>query len=233
MTSLSHESPNLRQHFHDGGSGVWIENGQIRSGDFNDGRLLCAETDIEAGLGGTAQFELANALTAMAIASCLGVDDETIAQAICAFETTPDILPGSFNVFDVDAFRVVVDAAAPSWRLRPLLRAVNPRNHRRQLCVLGGLETLPEHDLPEIGRLLGRRQGAIIVHSTTDVHLVERFRHGIAANDYPPVFIHLPTERRALNWALKTARPDDLLLMLTGPDPGPALRAVGRRTGSP
>lgn len=233
MTSLSHESPNLRQHFNEGGSGVWIEDGQIMAGDFQHGRLLCNETDIRSGLGGAAQFELANVLTAAAIASCLGVNEETIAEAICTFETTADILPGSFNVFEVGAFRVVVDAAAPSWRLRPLLRAVNPRNHRRQLCVIGDLGSLPQHDLSEIGRLLGRRQGAIIVHSTTDEQLIDQFRRGIAANDYPPFFIHLPTERRALNRALKTARPDDLLLVLTGPDPGLALRAIGRRLDSP
>ncbi len=232
LTSLSHESPNLRQHFDEGGSGVWIEDGHIRSGDFQHGRFVCDEVDIQAGLGGAAQFEVANALTATAIASCLGVDEEIIAEAICAFQTSADILPGSFNVVDVNAVRVVIDAAAPSWRLRSLLRAINPRNHRRQLCVIGDLESLAEHDLPEIGRLLGRHQGAIFLHSTTSDPLVERFRQGITANDYPPVFIHLPTERRALNQALKTARQDDLLLVLTGPDPGPALRAVGRWMGA-
>lgn len=228
VTSLSHESPNLRRHFEHGGSGVWIDDGNIRSGDFGDFRSLCAEADIRSGLGGAASFELANALTAIAIASCIGVDDETIAQAICAFDTTADILPGSFNVYAVGEYRVVVDGAAPSWHLRPLLRAVNPGNRRRQISVLGNLERLPEHDLPEIGRLLGRHQGAIVLHSSTRQDLIERFKRGISANDFPPVVIHLPTERRALNRALKTARADDLVLILTDGDPGPSSRAVAR-----
>ncbi len=228
VTSLSHESPNLRRHLERGGSGVWVEGANVRSGDFDDFRSLCAEADIRSGFDGTVQFEIANALTAIAIASCIGVDDGTIARAICEFQTTADILPGSFNVYSIDPYRVIVDTAAPSWHLRPLLRAVNPGNRRRQLSVIGNLEQLPEHDLPEIGRLLGRHQGAIILHSSPDLHLVERLKRGIAANDYPPVVIHLPTERRALNRALKTARADDLVLILTGVDPGPSIRAIGR-----
>lgn len=228
VTSLSHESPTLRRHIESSGSGVWVEGDHIRSGDFRDFRTLCADTEISATLDGAAHFELANALTAIAIASSIGVDDETISAAICAFETTADILPGSFNIYSVGAYRVVVDSAAPSWHLRPLLRAVNPGNRKRQISVLGDLERLPEHDITEIGRLLGRHRGAIVLHSSTRHDLVERLKKGIAANDYPPVLIHLPTERRALNRALKTARADDLVLILTDTDPGPSLRAVGR-----
>lgn len=228
MTSLSQESPNLRQHFEQGGSGVWIDGSEIRSGDFGDVRSLCVEADIRSSLAGAAQFELANALTAIAIASCIGVDDDTIVRAICEFETSADILPGSFNVYSVDDHRIVVDGAAPSWHLRPLLRAVNPGNRRRQITVIGNLERLPEHDLPEIGRLLGRHLGAIVLHTSTRQELIAKLKRGIAANDFPPVVIHLPTERRALNRSLKTARADDLVLILTGDDPGPSIRAVGR-----
>ncbi|MEJ7900224.1 MAG: hypothetical protein WKF63_00145 [Thermomicrobiales bacterium] len=228
VTSLSHESPSLRQHFEEGGSGVWIDGNAIRSGDFDDARSLCMETEIRCCLAGAARFELANALTAIAIASCIGVDDDTIVRAICEFETTPDILPGSFNVYSVNDYRIVVDGAAPSWHMRPLLRAVNPGNRRRQISVIGNLERLPEHDLPEIGRLLGRHFGAIVLHSNGRQELMSRLIRGIAANDFPPVVIHLPTERRALNRALKTARADDLVLILTGDDPGPSIRAVRR-----
>lgn len=228
VTSLSHESPNLRQHLDHGGSGVWIEDSQIRSGDFNAYRNLCHENEIGASLDGAAQFEISNALIAIAIASSIGVDDDTIIEAICAFETIADILPGSFNVYTVDGYRIVVDRAVPSWHLRPLLRAVNPGSRRRQLSVLGDLERLPEHDIPEIGRLLGRYRGAVVLHSTKRHDLIERLKRGIAANDFPPVVIHLPTERRALNRALKTARADDLVLILTDADPGPSNRAISR-----
>lgn len=229
MTSLSRESPSLRRHLAHGGSGVWIDGSDIRLGDLDANTALCSVQSIRSGHDGAAQFQIANALTAIAIASSIGVDRYSIAKAICQFEATAEILPGSFNDFPNGDFRAIVDGAAPSWHLRHVLRAANPRNRRRQITVLGDLERLPESDIREIGRLLGRHRGAIILHSNKSPQLLERLRKGIAANDLPPVVIHLPTERRALNRALKTARPDDLVLMLTGPDPGPSIRAINRQ----
>lgn len=230
MTSLSNESPNLRRHLEAGGAGVWVESAIVLSGDTDASRSLMMENDIASGLNGSVQFEVSNALTAIGLASIIGVDSETIAKAVREFETSPEILPGSFNVLAVDQFRVIVDSAVPSWHLRGLLRCANPRNRFRQISVLGDLSDLPESDLPEVGRLLGRHQGAIILHSNSDYKLVDALRRGISANDFPPIVIHLPTERRALNRALKTARPDDLVLILTNSDPGAALRAVQRQT---
>lgn len=229
MTSLSRESPNLRRHLEHGGSGVWIDGDDVRLGDLDTTAVLCAVPSIQSGHGGAAQFQIANALTAIAIASSIGVDHDTIADAICAFRTSSETLPGSFNDFVVGDFHVIVDGAAPSWHLRHVLRAANPGNRRRQITVLGDLESLPESDVREIGRLLGRHRGAIVLHSSKSPHLLESFRSGIAANDFPPVVIHLPTERRALNRALKTARADDLVLILTSTDSGPAIRAISRQ----
>lgn len=229
VTSLSRESPSLRGHLEQGGSGVWVDGRQIRSGDIDSAQSLCDVRSVASGLNGHAQFQVANALTAIAVASSIGVDDATITEAICTFRSTPDVLPGSFNVYTLDTYRVFVDGSVPSWHLRPLLRTVNPGNRRRQITVLGDLERLPAHDIWEVGRLLGRHRGAIILHSNEGSHLLETLRKGIAANDYPPVVIHLPTERRALNRALKTARADDVVLILTDLDPGPATRAVSRQ----
>ncbi|MGI8963466.1 MAG: Mur ligase family protein [Thermomicrobiales bacterium] len=229
MSSLSGESPNLRRQLEHGGSGVWVDGGDVRLGDLDATSVLCDVQSIQSGHRGAAQFQVANALTAIAIASSIGVDRNTISKAICEFQSAADILPGSFNDFPDGAYRVIVDGAAPSWHLRHILRAANPGNKRRQITVIGGLERLPESDVREIGRLLGRHRGAIILHSNKSARLFDFLRGGIAANDFPPVVIHLATERRALNRALKTARPDDLVLILTGPDPGPSIRAITRR----
>ena len=228
ITSLAKDAPLLRQHLAAGGSAVWIVDDEIRCGEEDDFQTICQTTDLRCGYGGTVQFELANALTAIAIACAIGIDARTVTEAITRFETSADILPGSFNVYEVETWRVVVDGLVPSWHLRTLLRSVNPGSRRRQITVVGDLDTIPGHDVREVGRLLGRHAGAIVLHSNKDYRRVDAFRRGIAANDYPPVMIHLPTERRALNRALKTVRPDDVVLILTNADPGPATRAVTR-----
>jgi cyanophycin synthetase len=228
LTSLSRESPNLRYHLSAGGSAIWMEHDALVCGDNADVNRLCSGADVACSLDGTVQFQLSNALTAAAIASTIGIDADTIAASLRAFTASPDMLPGSFNTFEVNGYRVHVDGASPSWHLRSLLRAVNPGNRHRQLTVLGNLEGLPVNDIREVGRLLGRHKGAIILHSNKDPVLLDSLRRGIASNDYPPIVIHLPTERRALNRALKTARTDDVVLILCDADPGPSLRALRR-----
>jgi len=228
MTSLSLESPILRNHLENGGSGIWQIDEAIRIGDETESQELCQVLSLPSCLAGDAPFELANAMTASSTAFALGVDIPTIAAALFDFKTAPDILPGSFNVFTSGFFRAVIDSASASWFLRPLLRAVNPSNTRRLITVIGDLQHLPADDVQEVGRLLGRHHGAIVVHSSQESRELTLFRKGVSANRYPPLIIHLPTERRALNRALKTARPRDEILILADGDPGPSIRAVTR-----
>lgn len=228
ITSFAVESPMLRDHLGRGGSGSWISKGMIRIGDESESHDLCRVDSLPACLDGDAPFQIANVMAAASTAFAVGVDTATIVATLTDFETTPDILPGSFNVFRSGPFRTIIDVVSPSWFLRPLLRAVNPSNQRRLITVIGDLEHLPIDDVQEVGRLLGRHHGAIVTHSNTGSRALARFRKGISANAYPPPIIHLPTERRALNRALKTTRPRDELLILVSGDAGPSIRAVMR-----
>ncbi len=233
VTALSRESPILRHHLEMGGSGVWVEDDHVVGGELVDNVTICHVNDLACGHHGTAQFQIANALTAIAIASAIGIDRATTMAALSVFLTTADVLPGSFNSYQAGNLRIVIDTLVPSWHLRPLLRAVNPGNHRRQITVIGDLDGLPADDVREVGRLLGRHPGAIVLHSNRDSRRVDAFRRGIAANDYPPIVIHLPTERRAINRALRTVRGEDVALFLTSTDAGAATRAVQRFLVSP
>lgn len=230
ILSLSEESPVIRGHLRDGGAGAWQRDGHIFLGERDAQLSIGNMTDFPVTLSGTASSQTANLLAAATTAYAVGVDIPTIICALQHFRTHPDILPGSFNVFDKGSFRAVVEQIGPSSTLRHLLRSINPGNRRRQITVIGNLADMSPPETQEIGRLLGRHHGAIIVHSNPDVGEIDQFRRGIAANDYPPIVIHLPTERRALNRALKTARGDDVLLVLNQGDPSVAIRALTRFT---
>ncbi len=232
VSSLSKESPALRDQLLAGGSGAWQRESELSLGDRDEHLPLGNVNDFPITLRGAASNQISNVLIAASTAYAVGIDILTIVRALRSFHPDPDILPGSFNIFEKGAFRAFVDHACPSPTLRPLLRAVNPGNARRQITVVGKLSGFPPNDIQEIGRLIGRHHGAIILHSNTDRQVVDQFRRGIAANDYPPVVVHLSTERRALNRALKTAKGDDVLLVLCDRDPGTAIRALTRFTSS-
>jgi UDP-N-acetylmuramyl tripeptide synthase len=197
---------------------------RAKAADAADSRL---DTCIVA-LPPSATMQVSNLLSAASAAFALGVDLTTIADALREFLPAPETLPGSFNVFDGPSCSAYVDCLTSTAGLRMVLRAINPGGKRRQLTVLGDLSAFAPDDVNEIGRLLGRYQGAIILHSNPRSRILDAFRRGISANQFPPVVIHLPTERRALNRALKTVRPEDVLLVLHQGEPGMALRAIDR-----
>lgn len=228
IASLSAESPTIRQHLEDDGSGAWQQDGALLIGEAGTHVPLGHVAEFPVTLRGAAPHQIANLLSAASTACAVGVDISTIHDALVQFRTEPDILPGSFNVFDHASFRAIIDRAGPPLTIRSLLRVVNPGNRRRQISVIGDLSGLMLTEVHEIGRLLGRHHGAIIIHSNVVSGTLDEFRRGIAVNDYPPLVIHLPTERRALNRALKTARSEDVLLVLYQDDPGMAIRALAR-----
>lgn len=229
VIALSRESPILRRHLAEGGSGAWVTDRGIYLGTAERSERICSTDDCPLTLNGEASYQVHNVLTALAIAAAVGIDHSTIRAALSDFRGTPTILPGSSNIFDHGMFRAVVDQCAPSWYLRPLIRAVNPHGKQRLITVLGDLSVLPDTDVPEVGRLLGRHYGAIVLHSNQDEDVVEQLRRGIASNAYPPVVVHTTTERKAINRALKTIRADDVILFLTQNDPGPSIRAIERK----
>ena len=88
-------------------------------------------------------------------------------------------------------------------------------------------------EIAETGRILGRYPGAILLYENVDQARLDAFRHGITANEYPPLIVHLPTERKAINRALRTVREGDVLLMMPSGDPSVSCRAINRFMDQP
>ena len=229
MVGLSRDTPLVRNHIQAGGTAVWTKDQRIMIGSRETVANLGSVTHLPFALHGSIGFQVHNALMATAIARSCGIPAETIATALTRFEVSPSDMPGSFNVLPVEDSVVVVDQPAPSWFLRTTLRGLTHlQPGHRLITVVGKMENVPDEDLTETGRLLGRAGGALILHSTTDQP--ERsalLRQGIAANEVPPVVIHVGTERQAITRVLAMLRPDDLAFVLAD-QPTSVLRALNR-----
>ena len=231
VTAVSKESPILRDRLSQGQHGIWLEGRTLVCG----GSLTAPPTPVidldrlPLTLDGDATFQASNAMTAIAVCLALGLDVPSIRDGLDGFETDPRSMPGAFNTFTYNGARLVVDRIDPSWFLRPVLRAINPGASARQITVVGPLSDFPLDDVKEVGRLLGRYAGAIMVHSCEEDDWLREFRKGVSTNRVPPVIAHLATERRAINRLLKSARKHDALLILTN-TPMLATRAIQRAT---
>lgn len=103
---------------------------------------LMEAAEIPATLGGQADFNIANAMAAAAIALAQGVAPETVRLALSTFQSSYELNPGRLNVVDIGGVRFIVDYAhnpAGMAALADLVRKLRP-NYTRVLglvCIPG------------------------------------------------------------------------------------------------
>src|SRR5690606_19562032 len=122
----------------------------------------------------------------------LNVPDAAIRQGVQTFDPDPVRLPGSCNIFQKGGATIVLDSARHVWTLKSLIRGIRHQPHRRTIIVAGFFSHLPEDQIVEAGRLLGRLGGVVILHAETDRPITELLKEGIAQNTIPPLVLSMP-----------------------------------------
>jgi cyanophycin synthetase len=149
----------LRQHVERGGLAV-VREADAGGGELvvhHDGRrrLLMRAAEIPATLGGLAEFNVQNALTAAAMAIGHGVDIQTVRLALATFGTSFEQNPGRLNIFDGHGFRVIADYAhnaAGLIALRSLLTKLRPM-YGRQIGMISIPGDRRDDDIREMGEV--------------------------------------------------------------------------------
>ena len=214
LVGISADTPVLRRHILHGGDACWVENGTITIRESDLTQSISDVREMPWTRDGTIPFAVQNALIATAIARSCGIPERQIAAGLASHEARPESMPGSFNVFDVDSATIVVDRPMPSWFLRTALRASANLGSGRQIRVAGPMSDVSTDDLTEVGRLLGRFGGVLIVHGDWPPQRLEQLRLGAAGNTVPPIFLQALDERTAVQQALTMLRAKDVLLIL-------------------
>ena len=226
LFGLSRDTPLVRHHLDRRGLAAWLEDDQLRVGTDGANSPVVGVRDLPFALQGTASFQIANALAATIVAAGCGIPFDVIGRGLATHEVPVSDLPGSFNLLHVHGATVIVDRPAHPWFLRSTLRAVGQVPASRLIRVVGQLEGVETGDLVEVGRMLGRDHGAILLHSANvDPVRTKALRAGITSNDVPPLVIHSRNERSAIRALLKMLRPDDVAMVLAD-QPAPVLRLL-------
>lgn len=228
LVGLNRETPLVRSHLQHGGSAAWLDDDQLLVGVSARPDVVAHVSHFRLCQSGAIGFQVHNALLAASIARACGVPLAAISRALRRFDASLRLMPGSFNIVSFRGATIIVDRPAPSWFMRIALRAVAHLGGRRLLTIVGRMDSVPEDDLVETGRLLGRGAGALILHSNdADAKRVELFRTGMLVNEVPPVVVSTGSEQQAVNRALSMLRPDDTVLILAD-QPAAVVRALER-----
>jgi cyanophycin synthetase len=219
-------SASLGRHLADGGLVVAREPSS-RGGELviHDGgrRLSVLHADeIPATLQGLAEFNVANALAAIAIGYAQAVPLETIAAALRDFNSSHADNPGRFNVHDGHGFRIIVDYAHNAAAMRAmgdLIARLRPTVGR-----VIGVVSIPgdrrDADILEMGQIAAELFDDLIFRERPDGRgraagsVVTLLTDGALAAGFPVDRLHrILSETEAIEAALRMAQPGDLVLV--------------------
>jgi cyanophycin synthetase len=222
---MDEENPVIRDHRRERGRAVVLR--QTRAGemltlleDKEETSLLLA-AEIPATLGGRVRANIANALTAAAVAVARDVQLECIRDALRAFSTDFGQTPGRFNLLDVAGRQVVMDYAHNVAALEAIgdfvKRTAAPRSigvitvpgdrrdeDARAFGLLAGM-IFDEVVVREDGNLRGRERGemaAILRKAVLDAGMLEDKVHTVT------------DEVGAADAGVDLAAPGDLVVVL-------------------
>lgn len=184
--------------------------------------FLMKASAIPATFDGMAEFNVANALAAIAMAHCHGVPLTVIRMAMQGFATSFEQLPGRMNVFDGHGFRAVVDYCHNPDGLKEISKMVGNMRpaYQRTLGLIGIAGDRRDEDILEMGALAARTFDIIVFKEDGELRgrdpstIAGLLRKGALSTGCTPDRIKVVlNEAEAVDVALRMAENDDLLFM--------------------
>ena len=219
-------SPLLREHVDEGGMAVVREPGP-EGGTivfYDDGRrdIIMKADDIPATLHGMAEFNIANALAAIAAALAQSVPILTIRSALANFRSTFEQNPGRLNVHDSHGFRVIVDYAHNAAGLEALGKVVKGLSHRykRSIGAVSIAGDRRDEDIIEMGRIAAEIFDVLIFREDPYTRgrprgeVMGLLKDGALQAGRAPEHLHLIAgEKASTAAALAMGQPGDLIVI--------------------
>jgi cyanophycin synthetase len=217
----------LRDHIADGGFAVVRKevNGRCEIVIHEDGEetFVMDPAEIPATIDGMADFNVENALAAVAMSYLHGVSIKAIRNGLRAFTTSFEQSPGRLNVHDAHGFRAIVDYAHNPHGLSALGVLVG-RLKLRYERLIGMVSTAGDRrdqDIREMGALAARIFDTIVFREEDDLRgrkpgeIAALLQEGAcAAGCEDHRILQVVAEQEATETALRLARPGDLVVLI-------------------
>ncbi|HEX8374985.1 MAG TPA: Mur ligase family protein, partial [Geminicoccaceae bacterium] len=216
----------LRRHLEEGGLAVVREptpDGGELVVHHDERRLpLMRAAAIPATLGGLAEFNVQNALAAIAISFAHGLPPSVIRSALATYESSYEQCPGRLNVFDGHGFRVILDYAhnpAGMAAIGHLVRGLRPR-HGRCIGMVGCPGDRRDEDIRAVGATAAGAFDELVFRERPeqrgrpDGQVMSLLTEGALAAGLPRERVRLVADEfEALEACLRAARPGDLVVL--------------------
>jgi cyanophycin synthetase len=216
----------LSDHIEDGGMAVIREPGDdggcIVLHDGGRREVVMRAAAIPATLHGQAEFNIANACAAIAMAAAHGVPLITIRSGLATFQSTYQQNPGRLNVHDGHGFRIILDYAHNAAGLNALGKVVTGlrRRYPRSIGIISVPGDRRDGDILEMGRISAQLFDQLVFREDPATRgrprgeVLQLLQQGALDAGVQPSDIQLvPGEAEANEIGLALARPGDLVVM--------------------
>ncbi len=135
--SLNADNHILRAHRTQGGAAVFVDGGSIVVATGESYIELVELERVPFTDQGRIRFQVANALAATAAAWAAGLNPAMIVRALATFSANMNMIPGRFNLMEINGVQVILDYAHNPAAVAALMEAVQSMEKRRTVLVMG------------------------------------------------------------------------------------------------
>ncbi len=202
-----------------GGKAVYVEDGMIMAAEGDMEEPIMPVAGVPLTHGGRIGFQIENTLASVAAAWALGLPRETIRAGLESFGSDMDKVPGRFNLLDIGGATVIIDYGHNPSSLKSMVAAMESFPHERRIAVYSAAGDRRDIDLVEQGELLGDAFDHVVIYEDHYLRgrqpgeIIRLFRDGVSKGSRCQQVSEITGSVKALEAALKVAKPGDLLLL--------------------
>lgn len=180
---------------------------------------VLAVSDIPITFSGRAMFNTENVLAAVASATALGADIETIRRGLRSFHPSPEQSAGRMNLIDLGSFKVLIDYGHNEAALKSLAEFLKQMKAKRIIRMAAGVGDRSDEAIYTFG-LASAVPGDVFIltdpspRGRVPGETPEIIKQAIVSRGVAPENVHIELrEKQATELALGMAEAGDLVVL--------------------
>lgn len=218
--ALDSNNEDLQKHIHDNEHAICLEDETIKIFMGKHEVPVMKIHSIPATFHGKARFNVVNAMIAIAAAHCAGVKIDDIRTGMKTFDTNFYLSPGRLNFEYVRDFRVLLDYGHNPPALEAMSDFIRQMKPARSMGLVAAPGDRREMDIRKIGEIAGKTFDFLVIkedynrrgraEGETAGIIKQGFLSCSRSEDDVEIILN---EKDAVDYALKTAQKDDLIVI--------------------
>jgi cyanophycin synthetase len=166
--SLRQDNPVLLEHCHAGGTAYFYRDGQIVELEGGSEHTISKAAAMPATMNGSADFQIANAMAAVAAARAFGLSREEVGASLARFRSDAEN-PGRANLYKVGGGYVMVDYGHNPDAFDAVCRMAARWEDRRVTGIIGVPGDRDDSVVEQAGRVAARGFHRVIIKEDQDL----------------------------------------------------------------